>query len=273
MTNEQPLEGLAAYLRSQAHGAMCADEEEQLRRWADEVEALEQRAELAEQAHAAAAEELELLRAEREALSLPQGDARTPQDYAIEHAEYMAESAMRLVDAVLQEEFLGERDEQETSLLDAAAEETSEAIRSVRTSVYEFRKRRDRALAGRLAAPAAIPADYAMVLKEPVSEDEITAALRAHCLMADSGEARKDMHRALTGFLASRLAAPQPQPAGVPQQAQSEREAFEAYFYGEAAPQPVTSSSYEVAWAAWRTRAAQPAEAGRTIPAAPEDMS
>lgn len=84
---------------------------------------------------------------------------RTPADFAIEHAEYMAASAERLVSAVQEHAAAHsalvndgddpDSDEDITSLnerCDRADELVGDAMRSVTNRVYEFRKRRDRAL-------------------------------------------------------------------------------------------------------------------------------
>jgi hypothetical protein len=82
---------------------------------------------------------------------------RTPMDFALEHAEYLAKGAERLVEAIneefaarqrLEEDDDQERDSDITALNvdhDAAVERMSEAIRSVQLGVHGFRTRRDRA--------------------------------------------------------------------------------------------------------------------------------
>lgn len=78
---------------------------------------------------------------------------RTPEQYAIEHAEYLAVSAERLVDAV---NALGELEVMEDETGDAPDPEAlrereearSDAMGAVREMVYEFRKR-----AARCASP------------------------------------------------------------------------------------------------------------------------
>lgn len=73
---------------------------------------------------------------------------RTPQDYAIEHAEYMAVSGEFLIAAIndfgkaLQEVDDGTAN---PSDVDAARETLSEGISGLLSGIYEFRKRRDRA--------------------------------------------------------------------------------------------------------------------------------
>lgn len=74
---------------------------------------------------------------------------RTPQDYAIEHAEYMANDAERLLEAVndlakAEQEF--DDGQANQSDVDAARETVTEAQRSLRNGIHEFRKRRERAL-------------------------------------------------------------------------------------------------------------------------------
>jgi Lar family restriction alleviation protein len=74
---------------------------------------------------------------------------RSDKDYAIEHAEYMAKSADRLIAAV-NDLALAEQEHDEgianESDVDAARETLAEATRSLNSDIYEFRKRRARAL-------------------------------------------------------------------------------------------------------------------------------
>jgi hypothetical protein len=73
---------------------------------------------------------------------------RTPKDYAIEHAEYMATNAVHLIAAVNDlAKAEQERDDGEAnpSDVDAARETVTEMLSAMRSSIYEFRKRRDRA--------------------------------------------------------------------------------------------------------------------------------
>lgn len=84
---------------------------------------------------------------------------RTPQDYAIEHAEYMACSAERLIEAVnnlalaeqQRDELEGDKPEGVVDASDHAVESAREALgddmSALRNRIYEFRKRRDRAAA------------------------------------------------------------------------------------------------------------------------------
>ena len=94
---------------------------------------------------------------------------RTPQDYAIEHAEYMAVDGERLIAAIndfskaLQEVDDGTAN---PSDVDAARETLTEALGAMQSGIYEFRKRRDRASSG------ATPADVRML-----TTDEILHAL------------------------------------------------------------------------------------------------
>ena len=78
--------------------------------------------------------------------------ARTPQDYAIEHAEYMAKKAEHLLTAIealsAAELALEESDETEDQGAVADARDVVwDAHRSLNAGIYEFRKRRDRAAA------------------------------------------------------------------------------------------------------------------------------
>lgn len=80
------------------------------------------------------------------------GDGRTPQDYAIEHAEYMAQGAEHFIDASNALAFA--RETQDEAQIEACGEVETEARCGLRVLIYEFRKRRDRAAApGVQAAP------------------------------------------------------------------------------------------------------------------------
>lgn len=85
---------------------------------------------------------------------------RTPTDYAIEHAEYLAASAERLIDAVhanAQVQLrIAEWDDVPDDIEQDSRDDVDEALRSVRERIYEFRKRRDRAAR---AAPQPATAD------------------------------------------------------------------------------------------------------------------
>lgn len=81
--------------------------------------------------------------------------SRTPKDYAIEHAEYMAISAERLLRAVNErDELLLRREESDDvgddEVYDVCAT-VGERAGVLRKDIYEFRKRRDRAAAAPLS--------------------------------------------------------------------------------------------------------------------------
>lgn len=91
---------------------------------------------------------------------------RSAADYAIEHAEYMAASAERLVESI-NNLVLAERQRDEIEgdepegivaasdhAVDSARETVDEHMRGTVNRIYEFRKRRDRALAAPLASEA-----------------------------------------------------------------------------------------------------------------------
>lgn len=83
---------------------------------------------------------------------------RTPKDYAIEHAGYMAEAARHLITAINIEAVLSERHDEAGSAhtaekLAAAKERTGEAMGTLRNRIYEFEKRRDRAAASGVSVP------------------------------------------------------------------------------------------------------------------------
>jgi hypothetical protein len=93
---------------------------------------------------------------------------RTPQDFAIEHAEYMAKAAEGLLEAINAEYTVRQRiaesdDAGEHEEYDAACD-VSEAMSTMRNRIYEFRKRRDRAIAdrARTAASCAVPNGFAL---------------------------------------------------------------------------------------------------------------
>ena len=71
-------------------------------------------------------------------------DTRTPQDYALEHAEYLAAGVERLLDAVNDYGFAVDVESTDEAIA-AASQALTEARCATRVLVYEFRKRRDRA--------------------------------------------------------------------------------------------------------------------------------
>jgi hypothetical protein len=97
---------------------------------------------------------------------------RTPTDYAIEHAEYMAKGADRLIAAV-NDLALAEQEHDEgianESDVGAAGETLSEATRSLNGDIYEFRKRRARALVS--APPQALEVPQPWQPIETASKD------------------------------------------------------------------------------------------------------
>ncbi len=80
-----------------------------------------------------------------------QARERTPQDYAIEHAEYMAAGAEHLLNAVNDWGFATDVDHEQ---IQSATEALTEARSAMRVLIYEFRKRRDRALTSAPPAPS-----------------------------------------------------------------------------------------------------------------------
>jgi hypothetical protein len=85
---------------------------------------------------------------------------RTPQDYTIEHAEYMAKGAEHLLAALNVEDALRLRQEESADVdaddMHAAGTTRAEAATGLRADIYAFRKRRARALLSR-AVPAFDP--------------------------------------------------------------------------------------------------------------------
>lgn len=87
---------------------------------------------------------------------------RTPQDYALEHAEYAMQAAERAIEAdndlygaaKAMDDLEGDEDveiyQAAEERLDQARETQSDAMRSLQNRIYEFRKRRDRAVAASL---------------------------------------------------------------------------------------------------------------------------
>lgn len=79
---------------------------------------------------------------------------RTPTDYALEHAEYLAQSAelfiastMALQKAEIALEEAAEPTDDMGTAIEVARESLSDHLRGLESNVYEFRKRRDRAIA------------------------------------------------------------------------------------------------------------------------------
>jgi hypothetical protein len=83
---------------------------------------------------------------------------RSDKDYAIEHAAYMATDAERLLAAIealsAAELRLEESGEDDDGTVADARDNVWGATRSLRSGIYEFRKRRDRAALGGAATPA-----------------------------------------------------------------------------------------------------------------------
>ncbi|CAN7361888.1 hypothetical protein LJR118_002137 [Acidovorax sp. LjRoot118] len=81
----------------------------------------------------------------------PRRPERTAKDFAIEFGEYLARGAEQLLQALAIHDVLlmhiEEGEEIDQSELDEAREAVSEHRRALSSDIYEFRKRRDRALA------------------------------------------------------------------------------------------------------------------------------
>jgi len=114
------------------------------------------------------------------------GQFRTPQEYAIEHAEYLAQDAEYLLEAI--NHYNAQHDEDGAAFdefeLAQAQEAVSDAFRAVRRGINEFRKRRNLALrASRGLAPAP-----AAVAGPSEDEDRLFAAwlTRELCLPTDA---------------------------------------------------------------------------------------
>lgn len=81
---------------------------------------------------------------------------RSPQDFAIEHAEYMAKDGERLIEAVndlARAEQECEDGSANPSDADAARETVNEHVRALTSGIYEFRKRRNRAALSQVDGP------------------------------------------------------------------------------------------------------------------------
>lgn len=145
----------------------------------------------------------------------PAGE-RTAKDSAIEHAEYMAQDAERLLSAI--NTLNAQRDEDGTAFDEAelaqAEEAVSEAFRAMRRGIHEFRKRRDRALRAQ-AAPAAVagPSLYQVMA--------VAKAIHATTPDADDWDSLRqwevDALRRRAEKVLAALAAPATQPAPVAQ--------------------------------------------------------
>ena len=83
---------------------------------------------------------------------------RSPTDYALEFAEYMAKGAEQFMKALNEEDALRLRREESDDVDDDtiydAGTSRSEAMRGLRSDIYEFRKRRDRTIAGERSTSA-----------------------------------------------------------------------------------------------------------------------
>lgn len=85
--------------------------------------------------------------------------SRTPADYAMEHGEYLAAGAEQLLKALAAQQALemdleevGSLSEEQEAALSSAQQATSEATRGLRSDIYEFRKRHQRAIEAAKAA-------------------------------------------------------------------------------------------------------------------------
>lgn len=135
-------------------------------------------------------------------------DERTPTDFALEFAEYMAKGAEAFIAAVCKQQRLQQQFEEgegpDPLTMQDADEGVSEYMRGFTADIYEFRKRRDRAA---LSAPA-VPEGYKLVPIEPTPE-MMDAAVQAICYGPESGFTRiAGPYRAWRVMLA---AAPSPQ--------------------------------------------------------------
>lgn len=94
-------------------------------------------------------------------------DERSPADYAIEHAEYLAKAAERFIEAVVAmavADYEHEGTAEDEARVDAASEAVGEAQGALRNCIYEFRKRRDRAAAPE--PPAQQPMQHGMAVRQ-----------------------------------------------------------------------------------------------------------
>lgn len=90
---------------------------------------------------------------------VPDASGRTPTDYALEHAEYMATAAEGLRDDIAKfaeaQQNREEADEDSAidhdTLVDQARDSVSESMDTLRNRIYGFRTRRDRAIAAKSA--------------------------------------------------------------------------------------------------------------------------
>ncbi|OLU22993.1 hypothetical protein BVH03_22375 [Pseudomonas sp. PA15(2017)] len=99
----------------------------------------------------------------------PDATGRTPQDYAIEHAEYMAvaaESAISDYQAYskacidFEERDDGDASEEAFEAVNNAESDLTDALINLQSMIYEFRKRRDRAAAPHPVSGEQKPAGY-----------------------------------------------------------------------------------------------------------------
>jgi hypothetical protein len=92
---------------------------------------------------------------------------RTPQDYAIEHAGYMVDAAKHLLEKINAEDSARMRHDEtgtrrDARALDAAMDLRGEAIGRLRSAIYEFEKRRDRAAASPASKSAGVTACWGL---------------------------------------------------------------------------------------------------------------
>ena len=88
-----------------------------------------------------------------------QDSLRTPADYAIEHAEYMAQASEHVITAVnalhAVYQSLADGDGLDPQDIQNAESNVTEMLVGLRGAIYEFRKRRDRAAIAKATGAAA----------------------------------------------------------------------------------------------------------------------
>lgn len=130
--------------------------------------------------------------------NLGAADTRSPTDYALEHAEYLARGAEQLLSSINALAMLRDQVDQDSDnvlgdhgdLLSEAETHLSEAAKGLQSDIYEFRKRRDRAQApapAALAKGAANPTNLSLTLGATVPE-ALTAALQVFGYRIDGDE-------------------------------------------------------------------------------------
>lgn len=144
-------------------------------------------------------------------------DERTPTDFALEFAEYMAKGAEAFIAAVCKQQRLQQQFEEgegpDPLTMQDADEGVSEYMRGLTDDIYEFRKRRDRAALSAPAVPEAVLAERKRLANRLRYETELEGfgCACSPLRLCATCNARGFLRRVLAPLIGELDAAPQPQ--------------------------------------------------------------